>query len=102
MSYAPVASEPPLVVRVDDASQTESPKAGAASGSSFPPASPSYRKAWRGGLFDCFGDCSSSDFGSCCLVFWVPFIAFGCAALALRVAAASRAACAGTSKPLGV
>ena len=23
------------------------------------------------------GDCSASDFGSCCLVFWVPFIAFG-------------------------
>jgi hypothetical protein len=68
---------------------------------------PVLRKSWRGGLFDCFGarpagaalggtpqlpdgpdcaplrhagDCSANDFGSCCLVFWVPFIAFGCAA----------------------
>ena len=24
------------------------------------------------------GDCSASDFGSCCLVTWVPFIAFWC------------------------
>lgn len=39
---------------------------------------PSYnRKAWRGGLCECFGDCSAVDFGTCCLVTWVPFVAFG-------------------------
>jgi hypothetical protein len=91
MSYAPLTSEPPVVVRVDDGVQTESPKV-----SSATPSSPvAFRKSWRGGLLDCFGDCSSSDFGSCCLVFWVPFVAFGCVGqegIACWPTAAARAA----------
>ena len=43
----------------------------------IPAGSVSYKRAWRGGLCECFGDCSPTDFGTCCLVTWVPFVAFG-------------------------